>query len=70
MACVSEFAYRSAEDMILWLDENDYLDQETFRYLEPIVRREIRIDNRSLYVFKIQVKPEYRHYLKPINKKL
>ena len=70
MAQVSELSYKSAEDMILWLDEEGKLSQESFRYLEPIVRKEIRIENRSLYVFKIQVKPEYRHYLKPINKKV
>ncbi len=67
-ANISKLSYKSAEDMILWLDEEDKLDEENFRYLEPIVRKEIRIENRNLYVFKIQVKPEYRQYLKPKNK--
>jgi len=66
-ADLSGLYYRSAEGMILWLEENELLDPTNFRYLEPIVRREIRIDNRNLYVFKVQVKPEYRQFLK--NKK-
>jgi hypothetical protein len=32
--------------------------------LEPIVRKEIHISNRDLYVFKVQVKPEYLKYVK------
>ena len=64
---MSDFYYKSAEEMILWLEETDNLDDINFRYLEPIVRREIRIDNRSLYVFKVQVKPEYRKFLKNKN---
>ena len=67
-ANIKSLSYRTAEEMILWLDEKELLDEENFRYLEPIVRREIRIENRSLYVFKIQVKPEYRQYLKPKKK--
>jgi len=63
-ADLSGLYYRSAESMILWLEENELLDPTNFRYLEPIVRREIRIDNRNLYVFKVQVKPEYRKYIK------
>ena len=31
---------------------------------QSIVRKEIRIDNRDLYVFKVSVKPEYKKYLK------
>jgi len=61
---MSDFYYMSAEDMILWLENEGELDKVNFRYLEPIVRREIRIDNRNLYVFKVQVKPEYRKLLK------
>ena len=63
-AQLEDYSYKSAEDMILWLDEESLLDETNFRYLERIVRKEIRIDNRNLYVFKIQVKPEYRKYLK------
>ena len=54
----------SAQDMILDLEKEEKLDSESFRYLEPIVRKEISIHNRDLYVFKVQVKPEYRKYLK------
>ena len=50
--------------MILWLEENEKLDKVTFRYLEPIVRREISIQNRDLYTFKVAVKKEYQKYLK------
>ena len=66
---MSNFYHNSAEDMILWLEDSDELDEINFRYLEPIVRREIRIDNRNLYVFKVQVKPEYRKFLKNKKKK-
>ena len=54
----------SAQDMILWLEQEDKLDAVSFRYLEPMVRKEISIHNRDLYVFKVEVKPEYRKYLK------
>jgi hypothetical protein len=54
----------SAENMIIWLRENNLLTSRAFRYLEPIVRKEIQIHNRDLYVFKVEVKPEYREYLK------
>jgi hypothetical protein len=50
--------------MILWLEEEGKLDTTTFRYLEPIVRREISIHNRDLYTFKVAVKKEYQQYLK------
>jgi len=63
-AQIHDLNYRSAEDMILWLDEENLLDEISFRYLERIVRKEITIHNRNLYVFKIQVKPEYRKYLR------
>ena len=55
---------RSAQDMILWLDSEDKLDKVSFRYLEPIVRKEISIHNRDLYTFKVAVKKEYQQYLK------
>jgi hypothetical protein len=55
---------RSAQDMILWLDNEDKLDKVSFRYLEPIVRKEISIHNRDLYTFKVAVKKEYQQYLK------
>ena len=58
---------RSAEQMIQWLEEKELLDEDNFNYLEPIVRKEVRIHNRELYVFKVAVKPQYRKYLK-INK--
>jgi len=58
------FYHKSALDMIQWLEEQDHLNKESFKYLESIVRKEIRIDNRDLYVFKVSVKPEYKKYLK------
>lgn len=60
------FARFSAQDMILWLEQEDRLDPTSFRHLEPLVRKEISIHNRDLYVFKVEVKPEYRKYLKLI----
>jgi len=59
-----KFERKSAQDMILWLEVNDKLCKTTFRYLEPIVRREISIHNRDLYTFQVAVKKEYQQYLK------
>ena len=58
------FSRKSAQDMILWLEEQELLNKESFKYLEPIVRREISIQNRDLYTFKVAVKKEYQQYLK------
>ena len=60
----NDFYRKSAQDMILWLEEQDKLDKVTFKYLEPIVRREISIHNRDLYTFQVSVKKEYQKYLK------
>ena len=60
----NKFSRKNAHDMILWLEKNEKLDSVNFKYLEPIVRKEIHISNRDLYVFKVQVKPEYLKYLK------
>jgi hypothetical protein len=57
------FERKSAQGMILWLEENGKLCNTTFRYLEPIVRKEISINNRDLYTFKVAVKKEYQQYL-------
>jgi len=50
--------------MILWLEDRDLLCKTAFRYLEPIVRSEISIQNRDLYTFRVAVKKEYQQYLK------
>jgi len=63
------FENRSAQDMILWLEKEEKLCKTTFRYLEPIVRKEISIHNRDLYTFKVAVKKEYQQYLKNTNEK-
>jgi hypothetical protein len=60
----NKFSRKSAHDMILWLEKNEKLNSINFKYLEPIVRKEIHISNRDLYVFKVQVKPEYLKYMK------
>ena len=60
----NSYSHNTAEDMIKQLEEEECLDTESFRYLEPIVRKEISINNRELYTFKVQVKEEYRKYLK------
>jgi len=64
ISCFREFERKSAQDMILWLDSEDKLCKTTFRYLEPIVRKEISIHNRDLYTFQVAVKKEYKKYLK------
>mgnify|MGYP003148351862 CR=1 FL=1 len=61
---IEDFYHKSAEDMILWLKNHGKLDRKSFKYLEPICRKEICIDNRELYTFKVEVKPEYKEYLK------
>ncbi len=60
----SSFMRKSAQDMILWLEDKELLNKINFKYLEPIVRQEISIHNRDLYVFKVSVKKEYQKYLK------
>jgi len=50
--------------MILTLESESKLNPEAFKYLEKIVRKEISIHNRDLYVFKVSVKSEYKKYLK------
>jgi|9_EtaG_2_1085328.scaffolds.fasta_scaffold06953_2 hypothetical protein len=61
---LSELYHSSAEEMIMKLEEEEKLTSESFRYLERIVRKDISIHNRELYVFKVSVKPEYKKYLK------
>ena len=63
-SCIDGYYHRSALDQIHWMEEQKVLNKESFKYLESIVRKEIRIDNRDLYVFKVSVKPEYKKYLK------
>ena len=59
-----EFYYNlNAESLIIWMEEQGYLNKVSFRYLEPIVRKDITIHNRDLYVFKVSVKKEYQKYL-------
>ncbi len=60
----SSLMRKSAQDMILWLEDRELLNKTNFKYLEPIVRQEISIHNRDLYVFKVSVKKEYQKYLK------
>tara|TARA_R110002051_G_scaffold321795_2_gene410421 strand:+ start:2947 stop:3990 length:1044 start_codon:yes stop_codon:yes gene_type:complete len=64
MSRFEKFERISAQDMILWLEKKELLNRNSFRHLEPIVRREIHISNRDLYVFNVAVKKEYQQYLK------
>ena len=59
-----KFSNFKAEKMIQWLEKNNELNKISFRYLEPIVRKEVEIYNRALYVFTVSVKKEYLKYLK------
>ena len=53
----------TAEEMILELTEkHGKMDKESFIYFENICRQEIEISNRELYVFKVKLKKEFRHY--------
>ena len=54
----------TAEDAIKHFEQEGLLDSRCFRALEVECRKEIVISNRELYTFKVQVKPEYRKYMK------
>ena len=62
MKCSSleKLSWYSALDMIKHLEKRNELTKESFRYLEPSVRKKIEISNRDLYTFKVEVKPEYK----------
>ena len=53
----------NAEQAIKYFEEKDQLDSRCFRALEVKCREQIQINNRELYTFKVQVKPEYRKYM-------
>jgi len=55
---------KNAEQAIKYFEERGELDSKCFRALEVKCREEIQIHNRELYTFKVQVKPEYRKYMK------
>mgnify|MGYP001025001083 CR=1 FL=1 len=59
----TSLASRNAQDMILRLERSGELCKTTFKYFEPICRKEIQIYNRDLYVFKVNVKKEYLKYI-------
>lgn len=61
---IDDYNHYTALEMIQHLENNNELNKESFKYLEPIVRKEIRIDNRDLYVFRVEIKPEYKKFLK------
>jgi len=54
----------NAEEAIKYFDEKGQLDSRCFKSLEVKCREQIQINNRELYTFKVQVKPEYRKYMK------
>jgi len=53
----------NAEQAIQYFEEKGQLDSRCFRALEVKCREQISIQNRELYTFKVQVKPEYRKYM-------
>jgi hypothetical protein len=54
----------NAEHAIKYFEEKGKMDAKNFKILEPLCRQEISIHNRELYSFTVQLKPEYRKYLK------
>ena len=60
----SYLSHMSAEEAIKHFENEGKLDSRCFRALEVECRKEISISNRELYTFKVQVKPEYRKYMK------
>ena len=61
---VQQLSNRNAEQAIKYFEDKGILDSRCFRALEVECRKEIQISNRELYTFKVQVKPEYRKYMK------
>ena len=61
---VHALANYNAERAIKYFEDKGMLDSRCFRALEVQCRQEIQIHNRELYTFKVQVKPEYRKYMK------
>jgi len=61
---IYDLAQKNAEQAIKYFEDRDILDSKCFRALEVKCREEIQIHNRELYTFKVQVKPEYRKYMK------
>ena len=55
---------QNAEQAIQYFHNRGELRSVDFKMLEPLCRKEISIHNRELYSFKVQVKPEWRKYLK------
>lgn len=53
----------NAEEAIKHFEELGQLDSRCFKSLEVKCREQIQINNRELYTFKVQVKPEYRKYM-------
>ena len=47
--------------MIQWMEEKGYLNKISFKYLEPIVRKDITIHNRELCVFKVSVRKNIKN---------
>jgi len=58
------FEHRTINEIIKYEHRDGNLTSESFKYFEPLCRREIEIRNRDIYTFKVQVLPEYREYLK------
>jgi hypothetical protein len=61
---IDHLSNMNAEQAIQWFEKEEMLDSRCFRALEVLCRKEIQISNRELYTFKVQVKPEYRKYMK------
>ena len=61
---ITNLARLNAEQAIKYFEEREVLDSRCFRALEVLCREQINITNRELYTFKVQVKPEYRKYMK------
>ena len=60
---ISYLSRQNAEQAIKYFDEKGELDSRCFKSLEVKCREQIQINNRELYTFKVQVKPEYRKYM-------
>lgn len=54
----------NSENMIFTLEKDNLLDKESFKFLEPICRKDILIYNRNLYTFNVSIIPEFQKYLK------
>lgn len=59
----NRFHTNSATNVLTREHARGTLTKESFKYLELLCRNDISIRDKSIFVFKVKVSPEFRHYL-------